>query len=266
MKKKLATAFLIVFIICGNSWGNTPGINTQAKIDGITLFNQYRNSYSQLKIAAESGDPEAQYYLAEEIRHTNKFATAEAINWYEKSAEQGDIYSMIRLGRMGEDLCTIMKNCQKTSKNSRYWLAKAHATALPKAESGDVESMFLMYNITTDYDWLEKSAKGGYGLANFWMGIAVRQGRGFYLLPSQRQDSVEQWMKASAEGGYPKGVMYYAAILAEKGEVDQSRIWLIKAADTGDAISTYNYAMHSSEDNNKFGVSVDRIRAYGLML
>lgn len=74
-----------------------------------------------------------------------------------------------------------MDNCPASSKSPAQWLAYANELALAKAYSGDAESLFLMYEITLNDEWLEKSANAGYPLAQYWMAVSVRQGKGFFL-------------------------------------------------------------------------------------
>ncbi|WP_285275131.1 hypothetical protein [Halopseudomonas bauzanensis] len=142
----------------------TPAQQT-AKERGILLFNQYRIGGPYLRIAAEAGDADSQYYLGEEIRTLNRFITRESQKWLEAAANQDQIYAMIRLGRSGNDLCAVMGNCPQGSKTPVEWLKHAHRTALPLAEQGDSEAMFLMYEITLDSDWLTKAAEAGHALA-----------------------------------------------------------------------------------------------------
>jgi TPR repeat protein len=66
---------------------------------GLLLYNQYKPAAADLKIAAEAGDAEAQYYLAEELRQQKQYVTAEAQKWYEAAALQGDLYAMLRLAK-----------------------------------------------------------------------------------------------------------------------------------------------------------------------
>lgn len=49
-----------------------------AKKHGITLFNQYKTAEPELRIAAEAGDAEAQFYLGEELRLQNQRMTTES--------------------------------------------------------------------------------------------------------------------------------------------------------------------------------------------
>ncbi|WP_336346808.1 hypothetical protein [Pseudomonas monsensis] len=67
------------------------------KSRGIILYNQFKavSATPLLKIAAEAGDHEAQYYLAESLRQKNSYMNPEAKKWYEMAATQGDLYAMI---------------------------------------------------------------------------------------------------------------------------------------------------------------------------
>lgn len=189
-----------------------------AKSQGIVLYNQFKaiSATPLLKIAADAGDPDAQYYLAEAIRKNKKYMTAEALGAYEASALQGNIYSMIRLAGDKNDLCVAMGNCPKGRKEPEAWGKMALDTASLEAAKGNAEAMYLMYRVTGDDKWLEKSAEKGFAFAQYFLGIRYRGGHGFFLLPSSRAEAVEHLMKAAAEGGYPQGMLEYGAILAEK--------------------------------------------------
>jgi TPR repeat protein len=110
MYKALATLLLFLANTCLYAAGLTSS-QQAAKEKGIQLFNQYKTAEPELKIAAEAGDSEAQYYLAEELRQKSRYITAEAMKWYEAAAAQNDLYSMLRLARSKSDLCEAMKNC-----------------------------------------------------------------------------------------------------------------------------------------------------------
>lgn len=151
MRQRFKAAALMVFLL-------TPSISSaelskeqiKEKSEGIVLFNQYKTSASKLLPAAEAGDAEAQYYLAEEIRSQKQYLSPDAVKWYEASARQGNIYAMIRLGRAGTDLCVEMKNCQQSDTSPKDWIEKAKKMTLPNAEQGDGEALYFMYELTGD--------------------------------------------------------------------------------------------------------------------
>lgn len=237
------------------------------KAQGITLYNQFKTSSAMplLELAAHAGDHEAQYYLGEALRKKNRYITTEAQISYEASALQGDIYSMIRLGQMEGDLCATMNNCPKSQKSPKEWLASAKSLAAKEAAQGNAESMYLMYEITGDKKWLEQSAENGFALSQYLLATDYREGGGFFLLPSSRADAVERWMKASAEGGYPRGMSGLAAALLEKKDPDGARNWTERAAATGFVEAIFNYGYYLSGKNTDFGFPVDFVKSYALL-
>lgn len=234
-----------------------------AKKRGITLFNQYRIGEPYLRIAAEAGDAESQFYLGEELRELARFITPESSKWLEAAANQGHIYAMIRLGRSGNDLCTVMGNCSNGSRTPAEWLNHAHRVVLPLAEQGDPEAMFLMYEITLNTDWIDKAAEAGHALAQYWNAVFIQEGRGFYLFGNRKQDA-EKWFKASAEGGYPKGMERYLSILAERGDWQGVRYWHQRVAETGYAEGIFELALHLVHEPERYDYELDLVRGYGL--
>ncbi|KMM95683.1 hypothetical protein TU81_04195 [Pseudomonas lini] len=238
-----------------------------AKSQGTELYNQLKGASAlpYLQIAATAGDSEAQYYLGEAIRKNKRYIDAAAKEAYEASAEQGNIYSMIRLGQMGGDLCATMNNCPKSQKTPVEWLTSAKSLATEEAAQGNAESMYLMYEITGDKKWLEQSAENGFALSQYLLATDYREGGGFFLLPSSRADAVERWMKASAEGGYPRGMTGLATALFEKKDLEGARNWTERAAATGYVEAIFNYGYYLSGKNSDFGFPVDFVKSYALL-
>lgn len=233
---------------------------------GIILFNQLKlgEAISALEKEAQSGNVESQYYLGEALRKRNRYMTPEAQHWYETAAVNGSIYAMIQLGRKNEDLCKIMDNCPASAKSPVEWLTHAKELLLTKANNGDPESLYLMYEITLDRAWLEKSASAGYALAQYWMAVSERQGEGFFLIPGKRDASVKKWLLLSSEGGYPKAMMDYLQILFEEGDMANIRHWLEIAAATGDQAAISNYGAYVAHTPDKVGYSLDLVKGYAL--
>lgn len=237
-----------------------------AKKNGITLYNQLKISSAlpYLDIASKAGDQDAQYYLGESLRKRNQYMTLEAHKWYEASATQGNLYAMIQLGRSSDDLCVTMKNCQNSEKTPQEWLLSAVSLAKPKAEHGDSEAMYIMYEATLDHTWLEKSANSGNPTAQFWMAISTRQGEGFFL-PWKRKESVGNWFKASAEGGNPRAMMEYAAYIHESGgDLEVARHWIKVAAEKGYESGVTSYGAYLAHAPERFGFELDLVKGYAL--
>jgi len=237
-----------------------------AKAQGITLYNQFKTSAAVpfLESAAQSGDHEAQYYSAESLRKKNRYIDAEARKWYEASAAHGDVYAMIRLGRSRINLCHQLENCLAGQKTPAEWLVQANKTDLLNVEKGDPESMYLMFEISQDRAWLEKSANAGYSIAQYWMAVGERQGEGFFLLPGKRQESVRNWLKLASEGGYPAAMMDYLQILFEEDDMASIRHWLQVAAETGEQRAVSNYGAYIAHMPDKVGYPLDLVKGHAL--
>jgi len=236
-----------------------------AKERGLMFYNQYKEAIPDLRIAAEAGDSEAQYFLAETLRLDNRYMTSEAQHWYEAAAQQGDYYAMIRLGRSGNDLCAVMKNCPPGQKAPVEWLREALKQAEPQAQQGDAEAMYILYHVTASRDWLEKAATAGHAMAQYWMAIRARQGEGFFFPPWKRQEAVEHWFKAAAESGHPLSMIHYANIKYENKEFAEVRHWIEQAAKAGYADGVADLGAYSSHTPNMVDFPLDLIKGYALV-
>lgn len=266
---KLFNISLCIFFIllCNTANAALTQQQEEAKKKGIELYNQYKaiSAIEPLKIAAEGGDDEALYYLGEALRKNNRFMTPEAKKAYESSAKKGNIYSMIRLGRIEDDLCSTMKNCPPGEDSPSSWVIKAKSLATQRSTQGDSESMYLLYEMTGNDDWLEKSAENGFAFAQFRLATKYQEGSGSFLLPSRRNQAIERWMKASAENGYPPAMMGLAAIMIEKKDLASFRSWNEKAAESSFVEGVFGYASYIGEENSKYGFVFDPIKSHALL-
>ncbi|MBK5418545.1 sel1 repeat family protein [Pseudomonas sp. TH31] len=261
-----------IFFVCAllistsivNAHAQLSQSQRETKDEGLILHNQYKIAIPELTIAAETGDKEAQFYLAEELRQQKQYITVDARKWYEAAAEQDDLYAMIRLGRSNSNLCEAMNNCPKGKKTPKEWLAKAEAVAKEKADQGDAESLYILYELTADRKLLEQSAHAGSSVAQYRMAIGERQGEGSQL-PWKRQKSVEQWFLASAKNGNPKAMMQLFGIYREKVDLEQARYWVEQAALTGYEAGVYNYGYFLAVEPNTLGFTMDPIKGYALI-
>ncbi|MFI8648062.1 tetratricopeptide repeat protein [Pseudomonas iridis] len=214
MKKTIAIA-LFSLLLHSLAYGQLTSEQQEAKEKGLELYQQsdWYDSQSLLKVAAEGGDSTAQYYLAEVIRLSNRYKTAEAEKWYEAAAEQGDLYAMLRLSSK-DDLCNEMGSC--AGKSGKDWREQALKVAREQAENGDSDAMTVLYTANQGLDWLEKAANAGNGFAQKILAGVYQDGGGWFLIPGSREKAVERWFRASAEGGYAPGMYLYANFLYEK--------------------------------------------------
>ena len=265
--KNLSWAVLFITLLPSYGQAQLTLQQRSAKDNGIVLYNQYKaiSAIEFLEVAAEGGDDEALYYLGEAIRKNSRHMTPAAQKSYENSAIKGNIYSMIRLGRVEEDLCVTMKDCTPAQQSPEEWMNKAKELATEQASQGNAESMYLLWEITGNDDWLEKSAESGFALAQFRLATKYQEGGGVFLLPTRRSDAIEKWMKASAENGYPPAMMGFAAARMKKNDLSSFRIWNEKAAASSYVSGVFGYASYIGEAVPKYGFSSDPVKSYALL-
>jgi TPR repeat protein len=250
-------------LLCFPAWAAPLTPEQQAaKEKGIVLYNQYKDAELYLRIAAEAGDPEAQYYLGEDIRSANRFMTEEAHKWFVAAADQGDLYAMLRLSRSGNDLCSVMSNCPPDAKTAWDWLKQAREIGKARADAGDSEAMYIMYLGTNDLEWLEKSADAGYAPAQYLLASRYQEGKGFPP-PWKRSEKVEELAKKSAEGDFVKGIFLYQQFLG--GDDTAIRYWTEKAVNLGSAEAIYGYGAFLAHEPEQYGFPLDLIKAYGFI-
>lgn len=236
------------------------------KSRGIILYNQYKAITAQplLMVAAQAGDHEAQYYLAESLRSKDGYMNPEAEKWYEAAAAQGDLYAMIQLGRDKPDLCKFVNDCPPRAKTPAEWLKKALSIAQPQATDGDAEAMYIMYELTLDTAWLEKSAAKNHSLSQYLLATSYKQGNGFFL-PWKRSEVVENLFEVSAKGGNPQAMMEIGAIRYEKGDLEGFRYWNEQAALAGYATAVYGHGSDLAHEPDAYGFTYDIVKGYGLI-
>ncbi|AUG44186.1 sel1 repeat family protein [Pseudomonas chlororaphis] len=259
--------YLLFLTVYANANAGVPQEQKTAKDTGIELYNQFKaiSAIPYLKVAAEGGDDDAQYYLGEAIRKNKRYIDEEAQQAYQDSAKQGNVYSMIRLSQIDNDLCSAMSNCPESERTPKEWLEVAKDTASKGAAQGNGESMYLMYELSGDKTWLKKSAEHNYPLAQYLLATEYKEGADFFWLPSSRANAVEHWMKASAEGGYPRGMMNYAEVLYNKKDLEGFRNWTEKAAEAGYTEGVFGYGYSLSGKYPEQGFPLDLVKSYALL-
>lgn len=96
------------------------------------------------------------------------------------------------------------------------------------------------------------------------MAIGTRQGDGFYL-PWKRHEAVGNWLKLSAEGGYPPAMMEYAAFIYEdQGDLAVARHWIIEAAKAGYNSGISSYGAYSAHSPSLYDFPLDLVKGYAL--
>lgn len=177
-----------------------------------------------IKYAANMGNARAQYRLGTMYRTGDGVSPDydEALNWYRKAADQGDIKAQTALRE------------QK--------LVKAHLEKIYElAEQGDTEDLGLMYyygfgmarDYVEAYKWLAKAALQGKTKAQYHLGLMYYSGKGV----AQDYTEAIKWYRLAAEQGYASaqhnlGAMYFNGEGVVKDYTEAAK-WFGKAAQQG---------------------------------
>jgi len=256
---------LIALIFSTYAFAQLTPDQEAAKKRGIALFNQYKTAEPELRIAAEAGDAEAQFYLGEELRLQKQRMTTESQKWYEASASQGNYYAMFKLATTTGDLCSVINQCPVGTKKTSDWHELLIKTAEPLALNGSGEAMVVLYNATANVEWLKKAAKAGYAPGQWLLATRYADGEDTFLLPWKRKDAEEELLKSASEGGFPKAMMEYSTILSERNDLEGVRYWLEAAAKTGYVNGVSSYGAYVAHTPDKVGYPIDLIKGYALI-
>jgi hypothetical protein len=269
----VTTATLLLF--SSITWAQLTNEQQAAKAKGKLYYNVMNDFIAAplLEIAAEAGDSESQFYLAELsqphypgrlfIKDEEGTLSPKAAKLYTDAASQGDIYAMIRLAFGKDGGC---RTCSEPKKTAKEWFYKAHRTALINTEQGDKEAMLQMFLLTEDLNWLKKSAEAGFPEAQYLLGTMYGLGSGYFLIPGRREEAVERWLKASAEAGHPRGLDSYTYLFNQRKDLAGLAHWTEKAAESGDVDSVSNYAAWTAHEPDLVGYPLNLVKAYGLAL
>lgn len=265
---KLKFILLLLLLFNAYSFGATLTVEQQeAKQEGLKLFMQghWEKSRPFFEIAAKAGDAEAQYYFAEIKRSFRRSSKIEAYYWYEQAAKQGDIYAMIRLGS-SKNNCSIDAPCTKTPKQ---WKAEAIKQATAKARWGDSEAMGLLYYLTDDLAWLEKSAVAGNAYFQYFLAMLYGDGNGKFSSEQERDQTIKQLIAEAAKNGYVPAMSTYGHYLAEQGKIKEGQEWVLKAVESGYLVTVAFYAPsigdEKANEHDILQFPLDRIKGYALL-
>jgi TPR repeat protein len=222
------------------------------------------NEYSQLRVSAEQGDPNAQYRLAlyqyrigkdagAMVEWLRKAATQnhvkaqtalgnchrfgvgvpkdanEAVSWYRRAAEQGYVEAQCNLFVMYHDGDGVPKDLNEAIK----WLKRAAHQSLPD-EQYDLAKMFQNGDGIIPQDsneavyWYTKAAEQGHAEAQFQLGWMYHKGD---TIKKDREKAVK-WLTRAAEQKHPLAIMAFSLY-------PESADWFSRAAEQGSVEAQY---------------------------
>ncbi len=191
-----------------------------------------REGLKWLRFAAERGLAEAQAELGNHYETEGAPENAQAILWWQKAAEQGDLNAMQSLGKAYSEGRLIAKDLAAATR----WYLRVARTDL------DESLLYFLLPLFEDPDavsipfgelipWLRQKADGGSLLSAHLLGVAYQMGWG---VPQDLAQALAYYRKAAA-GQHPQAFVALGRLHAEgKGVVrdeQEALRWFQKAAE-----------------------------------
>lgn len=209
--KRTIEIICIAILFCLPLGSSAQDIVTRSKPTGKTLTpsqmyekgnkayhrRDYKSAVRCFRDAAQRGHVEAQRSLATmyDIGLGVAKNENEALRWYRKVAEQGDITEQYRLGLKYEDA----KDYAEAMKWYRMAAEQGDMAAQDKLGNMHYRGYGVEKNYTEAMKWYRKAAKQGYNLSEFMLGNMYEKGEGVPIdLPEAKR-----WYKEAADHGFP---------------------------------------------------------------
>ena len=207
----------------------------------------------QAKTAFEQGDYKKTMQLAELMRNFmgENFPKdyPDAVKWYRKAAEQGDITAQYHLG----DCYYYGNGVPKNRSEAAKWFRKA-------AEQGNAAAQYMTgvcslgerpnFDYTKAAKWFRNAAEQGYAKAQYALGCYYYQG---YVVPQDYAEAVK-WLRKAAEQGYADAQNQLGWCFYEgKGvpqDLAEAAKWFRMSAEQGYAYAQYNLGNHYFNGRN----------------
>lgn len=204
--------------------------------------HNYAEALSWYRKAADQGNVRAQYNLGVMYDHGDGVEQdyAEAVNWFRKAADQGHARAQFNLGNMYSDGTGVDQDDAEAVR----WYRKAADQGLAYAQFNLGYMYSNGHGVDQDYaeavTWYRKAADQGDTDAQYWLGVMYDNGRG------GNQDYAEavSWYRKAADQGNARaqcnlGSMYYDGTGVGKDVSKAKELWE-KAAAQGNSTAKSN--------------------------
>ncbi len=190
-----------------------------------------------LRARAEQGDAKAQYSLGDMYRDGKGVTkdSAEAVKWYRKSADQGNVEAQVRLGFLSKDSAEQVK-----------WLRMAadQGDVLTQCFLGSMYANALVDGVVKDsaeaVKWYRRAADQGYANAQVNLGFMYRNGEG---VAKDGAEAVKWYRKAADQGNanaqWNLGVIYSNGEGVAKDAIEGAA-WINIAAASGEELFVFS--------------------------
>jgi len=219
----------------------------------INFWPDFKGTFREYKVLAESGDAKAQWYLGQLYENGEgvQINYSEALKWYRKSADQGNYHGQLKLGLMYHNGRGVPQNYEEAAN----WFRKVAAQGEFIGQFMLGQIYFFGRGVPQDYSeafrWYRKSAGQGFADAQCALGAMYCMGWG--VLKNYEEAAI--WFRKAADQGLAKaqfrlGDMYANGLGVLKNYTEAIN-WFRKAADQGDmdaqrALASYTSSRQTS--------------------
>jgi len=224
---------------------------------GVSSYSgkDYQAAFKYLSLAADQGEPRAQYLLGVMYRYgrgvPQDYKMAE--QWYSKASEQGNSYAQRALAEMyfsglgvpqdeKRALELFRHSAQSMSLVERFWNGEScyFGRNMPRNDNVSDTPVCSEQDFKNAFLWFTVAAEQGHTKAKFYLGAMHEFGQG---VPQDYARAIEWYKKAADEGSvdaqFNLGILYYAARGVPQDYAQAFQYWS-KAAEQGDARAQAN--------------------------
>ena len=196
-----------------------------------------RESFAELRVRAEGGDPGAMVILAEALFAGDGIEQDEqaCITWLTRAAALNFVPAMNDLGIIHGNAHTIGNNAAI----AEGWFRKASDLGHTEAEN----NLGVMFHERGDYDkaflWFGKAAAKNYRDAQNNLAVCFMHGHGV----AKDERKAEELFRAAAKQGHSEAQVEVGLRLKERGEHEEAAAWFRRAADENDTEACYEIGL-----------------------
>lgn len=205
---------------------------------------------------ADLKGPESELFIAQansQILELQNAFKAQYMTHYQAAAEQGNIDAMLRLG-------------------GAVWNERAALQLDSGVLNDDPEALLNMYALTKNTHWLKRSAETGNAVALYLIAEFYDNSPAPSDTPVDMHEHITDSLKASALGGYPPAMFWYANRIEHRANFDLIQLWRVKEAQAGSVNAVARYAMalcgfNGDAEHNDLdsGFAADELKGFGLL-
>ena len=198
----------------------------------------------QLKKTAEQGNVDDMIRLGEYyLNHDTDPERRETVKWFERAAIKGSLEAQLRLA----DIYYNGKGPEVDYKKAMKW----YEAAAEQRNSDAMVQIGLMYlrgkgvekSDEEAFKWVTKAAELGHGGAQFYLGYAFLEGNGV----QQSYEEAYKWFMKSARLRN-EGAQFYLGVMYDRGlgvqqSYEEAYKWFMKAAEQGDGTAQTNVGL-----------------------